>query len=408
MKESIAILIVIFLLGCSCTREELPPTTTENGILIEKPYIWWNKEEEHDASVEAYRFSYNSSFIAESHQKGKSFLSLIDSKAGKLHWKWNDYYNETDRGFLDYYSFNDYLIFQEGPRSYCLNLVSGTTQWKKIWPTSLYVSVGGYKETCFLIQDYADAGATHPGILLVNLPDGSLFEKIIPHFENFTNRNVSGEFGRIIDVNAVEKNGKVYFLISYCESINSSRCLPLISLYNYSDKNWVYQYKRITSLEQNALSFVDIQNDKIYHDGGLHVFCNDLWTGDSIWTQKFKGNFLFGSCLVDNGTIYCASEGDGYYALDAETGAIKWKGDRAPGTSSRMVILNGVLYYINGADGRLWALDAATGKTLWKLKSPDNNFGFKREINVMKGDAQRKGYVMTSTWHGACAYEAER
>jgi outer membrane protein assembly factor BamB len=200
----------------------------------------------------------------------------------------------------------------------------------------------------------------------------------------------------------------VYLLVTYCEAINFSKCTPLISLYNYTDKTWVYEYIKITNLEQGGLGFVDIQNDKIYHDGASHVFCNDLWTGDSIWTRKFNGNFLFGSCLYDNGTLYAAAEGDGYYALNAETGAIKWKGERAPGTSSRMVILNGVLYYINGADGHLWALDASNGKTLWKLRSPDNDFGFKREINVMPGDGKRKGYVLTSTWHGACAYEAER
>ena len=163
---------------------------------------------------------------------------------------------------------------------------------------------------------------------------------------------------------------------------------------------------KITNLEKGGLGFVDIQNDRIYHDGTSHVFCNDLWTGDSIWTQEFKGNFLFGSCTYDQGTLYCAAEGDSYYTLDAETGAIKWKGERAPGTSSRMVVLNGVLYYINGGDGRLWALDAA-GKDIMATKKSDG-YSFKREINVMQGDGERKGYVLTSTWHGACAYEAER
>ncbi|MBX7164256.1 MAG: PQQ-like beta-propeller repeat protein [Saprospiraceae bacterium] len=284
---------------------------------------------------------------------------------------------------------------------------NGKSQWNKIWGQPMYVRVGGIKNQCFILQDYPDNGDQYPGFYILDLQTGNIKEKIIPKYLNTINRNVSGELGRILTAKSFNQNSTDYIVITYCESINEKNCIPLISLFNYTDKNWVYEYKKITNLESYALPCVDIQNNKIYHDGASHVFCNDLWTGDSIWTQEFKGNFLFGSCTYDQGTLYAAAEGDGYYALDAETGAIKWKGERAPGTSSRMVVLNGVLYYINGGDGRLWALDLATGKTLWRLKSPDG-YSFKREINVMQGDGERKRYVLTSTWHGACAYEAEQ
>ena len=408
MKRIIAIIVLgSFLLSCSCTKEDSPSIISENGVITEKPYIWWNKEEEHDQSIESVRLIYNGSFIAESHQNGKSYIALLDAKTGKIKWKWNEYLRETDGGFLDYYSYQNLLNFQSGPRSYCINMENGKTQWNKIWGQPMYVRVGGIKNQCFILQDYPDNGDQYPGFYILDLQTGNIKEKIIPKFTNTTSYNVLNELGDIHSVSPIEKNGKVYLLITYNEAISYSKATPLISLFNYTDKNWVYEYKKITNLEQGGLGFVDIRNNKIYHDGASHVFCNDLWTGDSIWTQEFKGNFLFGSCTYDNGTLYCAAEGDGYYALDAETGAIKWKGERAPGTSSRMVVLNGVLYYINGGDGRLWALDAATGKTLWRLKSPDG-YSFKREINVMPGDGERKGYVLTSTWHGACAYEAER
>ena len=409
MKKIISIIFIgATLLSCSCTKEDNSISTkTENGVITEKPYIWWNKEEEHDHFIITNGFIYKNSFLAESHINSISYLSLQIGKNGNILWRWNDYFKSEDLSIRDYYFNNENFIFQQGPRSYCINLETGETKWKKQWKNSMQIKVSGIDNELIVLEYYSDNGNSYPSINILNVINGNIIERIIPKFENKVNINVLGELGDIHSVSPFKKNGKVYLLITYNEAISYSKSIPLISLYNYTDKTWVYEYKKITNLEKGGLGFVDIQNDRIYHDGASHVFCNDLWTGDSIWTQEFKGNFLFGSCTYDQGTLYAAAEGDGYYALDAETGAIKWKGERAPGTSSRMVVLNGVLYYINGGDGRLWALDLATGKTLWRLKSPDG-YSFKREINVMQGDGERKRYVLTSTWHGACAYEAEQ
>ena len=136
--------------------------------------------------------------------------------------------------------------------------------------------------------------------------------------------------------------------------------------------------------------------------------CHNVWTGKRVWEKVFNGHFGFGQYIIENGIIYCAAEGDGYYAINAKNGHQIWRGARPPGTSSRLTYLNGVIYYTNGGDGHLWAVDANNGKTLWELESPDDDFGFKREINVLPGKNGKKGLVLTSTWHGAIAYEAER
>ncbi len=408
MKKIIAIILLGTLLSCSCTKEETPPVKTENGIVIEKPFLWWNKEESHEQSVQTIGHFYNGSFLCETHENEVSYLCLTNGKNGKINWKWNEYGNINDMSISYPYSFNNYLYLLSGsPRSYCIDLNSGKEIWSKTWDKAIFYKSSGYKNEVYVLQDFADTGDEYPGFYILDLYTGNVKVKIIPMYK-FRNKNVLDEFGSIRGVNRIDSLGKIYYLISYQESINDKSSYPLISLYDYTDKKWVYEYKPLSTVILGGQGTLSIYKNKVYHTLGDNVICHNLWTGDSIWTTKLKGNFLFGSYLIDNGILYCAAEGDGYYALDAETGAIKWKGERAPGTSSRMVILNGVLYYINGGDGRLWALDAATGKTLWRLKSPDNNFGFKREINVMQGDGERKGYVLTSTWHGACAYEAER
>ena len=118
MKKIIAIIFIGLFLGCGCNNEEDPSLKLENGVITEKPFIWWNKEEEHDQSIESVGLIYNGSFIAESHQNGKSYIALLDAETGKIKWKWNEYLRETDGGFLDYYSYHNLLSFQSGPRSY--------------------------------------------------------------------------------------------------------------------------------------------------------------------------------------------------------------------------------------------------------------------------------------------------
>ncbi len=390
--------------GCSCTKEDTISLEKEGTIVVQKPYLWWNKEEEHGQSIVTKNLIFNKSFIAETHQNGKSFLSLQQCIDGKILWKWNDYIN-NDIAIRSSYFYKNLFIFQSGPRTYCIDLLNGKTKWKKTWENSFNKIESGYDDFCFLLQYYANDNSDFPGYYKIDINTGNISEKNIPKFENYKAKNVLGQLGLVSSVDPIKSNDVNYLLITYAEPVDLYSYNSFISLYNDNEKKWIYEYNQISDYQ--GVDGAKIVDDKIYYDKGHSIFCYNYLTKDSLWNVEFKGGFLFGGYIYDNGTLYCAAETDGYYALDAETGDIKWKGERSPGTSSHMAILNGVLYYINGADGRLWALDAATGKTLWRLKSPDN-FGFKREINVMPGDGIRKGYVLTSTWHGACAYEAER
>jgi outer membrane protein assembly factor BamB len=96
-----------------------------------------------------------------------------------------------------------------------------------------------------------------------------------------------------------------------------------------------------------------------------------------LWSFQAKDAVATSATVVAN-TVYVGSW-DGYeYALNASTGALKWKtflGTRpAPpdcfpptiGISSSAAFQNGVLY-VGGGDAYWYALDAKTGKVLWKV-----------------------------------------
>src|SRR5262249_39794610 len=91
--------------------------------------------------------------------------------------------------------------------------------------------------------------------------------------------------------------------------------------------------------------------------------------------------------LVVNGTMYVTSpKGPKYvYALDAQTGAMKWRyAPELPNDVFAAVccgLVNRGVAYANGRifvgrlDGHLVALDAGTGKELWKVKVADYQSG---------------------------------
>ena len=96
------------------------------------------------------------------------------------------------------------------------------------------------------------------------------------------------------------------------------------------------------------------------------------------------GGVIAASATVVAGTVYVGSW-DGYeYALDAATGAQKWKtflgittGDpscfpETAGITSAASVQGGVVY-VGGGDAYWYALDAATGAELWRVFTGDNS-----------------------------------
>lgn len=105
-------------------------------------------------------------------------------------------------------------------------------------------------------------------------------------------------------------------------------------------------------------------------------------TGSLIWSTKMP-NAVFGPAVVAQGVVYIGIGNDtmqemtakrwvrgtgpsGWYALSAATGAVLWKHPTVGTAKAGLVYQNGVLYTVGGG-GHLRALDAKTGKTIWKV-----------------------------------------
>ena len=94
------------------------------------------------------------------------------------------------------------------------------------------------------------------------------------------------------------------------------------------------------------------------------------------------GGPIVSSPAIVNGTIYVGAWDGFEYALDANTGAVKWKANLGMttdppchpptiGVTSGAAVVNGVVY-VGGGDSFWYALNAANGAVLWKVFTGDN------------------------------------
>ncbi|WP_139558545.1 outer membrane protein assembly factor BamB family protein [Methylotetracoccus oryzae] len=115
-----------------------------------------------------------------------------------------------------------------------------------------------------------------------------------------------------------------------------------------------------------------VANGKVYIGTIDHYFyAFDQKTGRQLWGIDTKDDLEGTSPTVAGNVVYIGGgcpESDcfnGLRALNAETGAEIWKVKVDRGVATGATVADGVVYVGSGA-GNVYALDAATGATLWK------------------------------------------
>ena len=115
-------------------------------------------------------------------------------------------------------------------------------------------------------------------------------------------------------------------------------------------------------------------------------------------------DFYLSSPSVRNGAVYFGSGDGNVYALDAATGALKWKFQTGDVVHSSPAIANGVLY-IGSWDRYLYALDAATGVQKWRFETGDDPDAH-NHIGIQSSPAVANGVVYFGS-RDAFAYAVE-
>jgi eukaryotic-like serine/threonine-protein kinase len=102
-------------------------------------------------------------------------------------------------------------------------------------------------------------------------------------------------------------------------------------------------------------------------------------------------DFYLSSPVVWNGAVYFGSGDGNVYALEANSGKLKWKFQTGDVVHASPAIADGVLY-IGSWDSYFYALDAASGKEKWRFKTGDDP-SIHNQVGIQSSAAVANGVV---------------
>lgn len=427
MKPGYVIWFILFLLACrKPNREAVNP----DGVRTALPHLWKTSLSNDGQLIEVvteahiwYRDEGRTYALVGANRSGRRYLVSLDIATGKIQWEWSDLLpmtNNPTAGLdplsfkeLEYYRAGNLLIFIYVGNTYCLDLLSGKTVWKRTQLIQRFQRISGLNNLFF--TPGVPYHVREPYQVYAADIDGVLAEKPIvkPAYDTTGAMKNSGFYGFIRDVVPVALDTDTLLAIPFIDpALAGFTYRSALGLYNFSKKKWVYQRQELNPADSHTnVVWTRVYQNKLYHTSGRSLQCNDLLTGELIWRQHFSQGFAMSGFIIEDDRLIANCEDTYVYALDPATGRQLWK-EKGSGTSSPMSYLNGVVYFLGGGDGRLHALDATTGRHMWLVDSPDRKLNrgawFYGVCTAVPAGSGQKGTVVAMTGLSAYAYQAAR
>lgn len=427
------LLLLFLLLFSQCSKEKSAIIIDENGVVVTQPYIW---------RVQVSEKGYNGGYVFDAiydnegvllgaqDKEGFDYLMKLALKDGKTIWT-SEYIKKTDLFSLyNTYRNKNQIVIKDGYDIGLIDLDNGNYSWKTrissdSWSAewlsgidSIYfiIKVEPYQENLYPVE-CAYVGLTHNEsneLFLIpdlgDLPDPD-FNQIGISIGGFRYLKPYRDFSSG-DIILVCYYGKNYHLPNSDEMESQS----YLGLYNFSKKTWIYDKAELGEYSWLIGFTPTIKDNRIYHtldalEGDI-VECRNLNTGDIIWRKEVPYQFSDnGFTIADGKMIVIDDLTRSLIALNIDNGHEVWR-TKAAATCSMIYELNGVIYFIRGSDGILYAVEVSSGKILWSMESPDHSKDtydyFKSEVKVIPGKAGEKGKIIVSSFTHAYCYEAAK
>jgi outer membrane protein assembly factor BamB len=417
------------ILLISCCEKESSTIIDEDGAIIQKPWLWRTKTCEKDyngAFISTPVFTNTGVVVGATDDNSIAYLSFLNIDNGSFIWKQNYIINNEVLVFYLNYQKENILIGTEGRKLYRQNLSTGEYEWVHVLGAYIDHWISGIDSIFFLLNVENDPENGYPvtSAYFGNIINGNTELFLIPDLGELPEPDMGrvtwsiGGF-RYLKPFKNDTTGEIMLLCYYAKQYylpNSDNQVSqsYLGLYNFTKKKWVYDLIGLGDYNFLEGFTPTIIGDKVYHtlSGGV-AECRMIYTGDLIWRNEGDYDYSFNGSIVINNYMIVLDNRYGYLrALDISTGNEVWHHENIF-TASEMQQLNGVVYFAAVTKSAIYAVDAATGDYLWRLKSPDEkndpyNSFMVDFCTVIPGQDGEKGRVVVSSFTHAYCYEAAR
>lgn len=416
MKNVILLFVILFN---SCNKES-SSTQLVNGVAVSLPHLWvQSTNSDNNNSIVPTMTSaiiYNGNTLISGIKNGVASIIFVNSSTGEKIWEWQDWIvKRPDVSFHKPYLKNNLLFLANSYWNYCIDLNTGKSVFKNGFNSTYSAFANGLGDYTYSTLQYDKNKNNYPeseSLYRTSIINGIPEFLITPKFDSTNNTKNPINYGGIGGITPFTSKYDTLLAASLADFPNNNRNLSFC-IYNLTQKKWIIERKLLTDNPNTSLDQVpQIVDNKIYICMDGYINCNDALTGNFIWkTSIGNGGFLFSGFIIQNGKVYAQPSDGTLHCLDANTGSELWV-EKTSGSSSDMVYLDGVIYFVGGGDGYLHAVDAQTGKHIWIVKSEDelnhSDGFFNRFCAAVPGTNGSKGHIIVTTIYNAYCYEAAK
>jgi len=370
MKTIWIFLCFLFITSCRVDVDEIVKYQVDNqGVVIATPYLWrailHQKEPVSNGVIKFPILYHDNVLVPATNGVEGCLLSLINTKDGSVLWHWSDLFYDTE--FNDVYFFiqnKNLFTYQNGSRSYCINMDNGLTHWKNMRDRIFDIRLDSFGQSYFTYASITNNDGYDEQIAFKgDIQSGEITEYLTANF-TYEHHDCVRAVCSVVQVPDRENLVVVY----YAENLPDWITQSYFGLYNTESKEWVWDKIAIAPPQIGNVLYYQPQivNNKIYAEIGCSIVCHDLESGKQLWKRDFTNDFTFSGFIIEDGRLIGNNEDCFTVCLDPETGREHWRTSTA-GTCGSMSYLNGIVYFAGGSDRKLFAIEARTGKIVWRI-----------------------------------------
>ena len=418
MNRGILFLTFFMLSNFSCSKDTV---LDNNGTIISLKPLWQSSTNDGSGArfMIAQTAFYDNGILVSGKQNNTDALMMLDVNSGDKKWVFQDFLSSISSYSLDFpVVMKNNFICNEYYFNMNLDMSTGKTVWKNSFFDYSYDRLNNlFNGTIYCgNRGINNLGKKPVGAYKLDMQTGTP-EFILPVKIDTTNVLVGT--GHSDDVSCVYpfvyNLDTLISIVVTDPPISGYRFRLTTSLYNLSKRVWVYERAPLSNGSNGGVNNKPVvSGNNMYVCSGVGFTGFDMLTGNIKWSTNFTGtdspsSFLTSSPLIADNKIFIQNENLYLYCLDPKSGIQLWR-QGIFGTCSQMTYLNGVVYFVCGGDGKLYAIDAANGNKLWAIPSPDlkisSGASFDRYVGLVPPQNGQKGKIVVTTGLNAYCYEA--